>query len=259
MHPILIDLGFWQIPSYGMLLAVGVIAALWTAGRRARTRELESDRIIDLGLWIVIWALLGSKLTLVVVELPRYLHQPAELLDLVRAGGVFLGGFVTGVVAAAVLFRRYCLPPLLTLDTLAPSVALGQAIGRLGCLAAGCCWGGHCDAPWAITYTNPIAGQRLGTPLGVPVHPFPVYSFIVNLCIYGGLAWFYRRRPQPGRVFATYLLLYGPARFALEWTRGDAARGFVFGGALSTSQFISVVMIVSGICLHLWISRRQVR
>ncbi len=259
MHPVLIDLGFWQIPSYGLLLALGVVVALWTAGRRARTRGLEADRVIDLGLWIVIWALLGSKLTLVVIELPRYLSNPHELLALVRAGGVFLGGFVTGVVAAAVLLRRYELPALLTLDTLAPSVALGQAIGRLGCLAAGCCWGSHCDAPWAITYSNPIAAEKLGTPLGIPASPISGLLVLRQPVIFAGLSWFYRQRPEPGRVFATYLLLYGPARFVLEWTRGDAARGFVFGGALSTSQFISVVMIVAGFGLHLWISRRQKR
>jgi len=122
---------------------------------------------------------------------------------------------------------------------------------------AGCCWGGSCALPWAITYSNPIAAQNLGTPLHVPLHPFPVYSAIFNFGLYLALAEIYRRRPAPGRVFGTYLVLYGIGRYALEWTRGDVARGFVLGDALSTSQLISIAMIVVGAGLHLWIDRRR--
>ncbi len=256
MHPILIDLGFWQIPSYGVLLAIGVIVGLWRARVRAEKTGLNGDKIVDLGLWLVIWALLGSKLLLVVVELPRYLKAPGELLMLFRAGGVFLGGFIAGIIAAIVLIRKYDLPALKAFDALTPSVSLGQAIGRLGCLAAGCCWGGHCELPWAITYTDPRAAAALGTPLGVPVHPFPVYAIISNLTIFAILAWMYKQRLKPGRVFAAYLILYGAARFLLEETRGDAVRGFVLGGSLSTSQLITAIMIAVGIALQIWLSRR---
>ncbi len=256
MHPILIDLGFWQIPSYGVLLALGVIAGLWRARVRAEKAGLNGDKIVDLGLWIIIWGLLGSKLLLVVVELPRYLKAPGELLMMFRAGGVFLGGFIAGTIAAVVLIRKYNLPALKAFDALTPSVSLGQAIGRVGCLAAGCCWGGHCDLPWAITYTDPQAATALGTPLGVPLHPFPIYALISNLAIYGILAWMYQQKLRPGRVFAAYLILYGAARFLLEETRGDAVRGFVFDGALSTSQLITAIMIAFGISLQIWLSRR---
>ncbi|MCD4751261.1 MAG: prolipoprotein diacylglyceryl transferase [Thermoanaerobaculales bacterium] len=257
MHPVLIDLGFWQIPSYGVLLATAVLVALWTTRIRARRVGLDGDRIVDLALWALIWALLGSKLTLVIVEFPRFFHNPVEILGLARAGGVFLGGFISGMLALIILLRKYDLPPFPTIDTLVPSLSLGQAIGRVGCLAAGCCWGAECNLPWAITYTSPIAGRNLGTPLGHPLHPFPLYAMVANLVIFGLLEFLYRRRPAPGRVFATYLLLYGPTRFLLEFTRGDPARGFVFGGLLSTSQLISIVMILVGGALHLWISRRS--
>ena len=140
---------------------------------------------------------------------------------------------------------------------IAPSLSLGQAIGRVGCLLAGCCWGAACNLPWAITYTNPIAAARLGTPLNQPLHPFPVYAALTNLALYAVLATLYRRKPTPGRVFGSYLVLYGIARFLLEWTRGDQARGFVFGGALSTSQLISMVLILAGFGLHVWVGRRR--
>ncbi|MBD3853578.1 MAG: prolipoprotein diacylglyceryl transferase [Acidobacteria bacterium] len=256
MHPILIDLGFFQLPAYGVLLATGVIAGLWTLRVRADRAGMDGAHLVDFALWLVIWALLGAKLLLVIVELPRYIAHPAELLGTVRAGGVFLGGFIAAVIAAVVLLRRYNLPALPSFDVIAPSLALGQAIGRIGCLMAGCCWGGHCGLPWAITYTNPIAAHNLGTPLNVPLHPFPIYASLFNFGLYLLLAELYKRRSAPGRVFATYLVLYGMGRILLELTRGDAARGFVFNGALSTSQLISLALIAIGVGLHVRVSRR---
>jgi len=257
MHPILIDFGFFQLPSYGVLLATAVVVALWTLRLRAVRAGMDGTRLVDFGLWLVIWALIGAKLLLVLVELPRYIRDPAAVFGTIRAGGVFLGGFVAAVVAAIILLRRYQLPALASFDVLSPSLALGHAIGRIGCLLAGCCWGASCDLPWAITYTNPIAAQNLGTPLGQSLHPFPIYSSLFNIGLYLLLAAYYKRRPASGRVFAMYLVLYGAARFLLEWTRGDAIRGFVFGGTLSTSQLISLALIFTGAGLQLWISRRK--
>jgi phosphatidylglycerol:prolipoprotein diacylglycerol transferase len=257
MHPILIDLGFFQLPSYGVMLATAVVVALWTLRIRADSSGMDGTHLVDFGLWLVIWALIGAKLLLVLVELPRYLRDPASLLGTLRAGGVFLGGFVAAVIAAIILLRRYKLPALQSFDVLSPSLALGHAIGRMGCLLAGCCWGASCDLPWAITYTSPIAAQNLGTPLHQPLHPFPIYSGLFNFGLYVALATLYKKRPAAGRVFATYLVVYGIGRFFLELTRGDAVRGFVLDGVLSTSQFISLALILIGAGLHLWISRRK--
>lgn len=255
MHPILIDFGFFQLPAYGVLLATGVILGLWTLRLRADRAGMDGVHLVDFALWLVIWALLGAKLLLVIVELPRYINDPASLFGVVRAGGVFLGGFIAAIITAIVLLRRYKLAALPTFDVIAPSLALGHTVGRIGCLFAGCCWGAACDLPWAITYTSPIAADRLGTPLHIQLHPFPIYAALFNFCLYLLLAALYKRRPAPGRVFATYLVLYGVARFLLEGTRGDIARGFIFDGALSTSQAISSAMIIVGVGLHLWVSR----
>ena len=255
MHPVLIDLGFYQLPTYGILLAVAAAVAMWTAWRRARSVGQDGGRIVDLALWLVIWALVGAKVLLVLVELPRYLRNPAELVWVVRSGGVFLGGFLGAVIAAFVLLRRYNLRFLPTFDVLAPSIALGHAVGRIGCLMAGCCWGSSCDLPWAITYTDPRAAEMVGTPLHAAVHPFPLYSALFNLVLYAFLARLYRRWHGSGRVFATYIAVYGCARFLLEYTRGDAARGFVLGGFLSTSQLISIGLVAAGVGLFFWVGR----
>jgi phosphatidylglycerol:prolipoprotein diacylglycerol transferase len=256
MHPILIDLGFFQIPTYGVLLATAVVLALWTLRLRADHAGMDGAHLVDFALWLVIWALVGAKLLLIAVEFPRYLSDPASLVGVLRAGGVFLGGFIAAIIAAVVLLRRYKLAALPTFDVIVPSLALGHSIGRIGCLMAGCCWGAACDLPWAITYTDPVAHERLGTPLFHPVHPFPIYEALFNFGLYLLLSALFKRRLAAGRVFATYLVLYGIGRFLLEWTRGDAVRGFVLGGILSTSQLISLGLIAVGVGLHLWIRRR---
>jgi phosphatidylglycerol:prolipoprotein diacylglycerol transferase len=255
MHPTLIDLGFVRLPSYGILLLVAAVVGLWNVRLRGNRSGMDGSRLSDFGLWLIIWAIVGAKVLLVAVDLPAYLSDPGSILRALRSGGVFLGGFAGALVAAIVLLRRYELPPLATFDVIAPSLALGQAIGRVGCLLAGCCWGASCDLPWAITYTGPVAAN-LATPLGEPLHPFPAYAALVNFGIYRLLAGLHERRPPPGRVWATYLVLYGSLRFLLEWTRGDETRGFVFGGALSTSQLIALVLVVAGSVLHYWIGRQ---
>ena len=128
MHPILVDFGFYALPSYGVLLAIGVLVALWAAKKRADSVGMNGIRVVDLALWMVIWALIGSKVLLVIIDFRRYLKNPADLLGVIRAGGVFLGGFLAAMVAGAFLLRRYKLACLPTLDVLAPSLSLGQAI-----------------------------------------------------------------------------------------------------------------------------------
>jgi phosphatidylglycerol:prolipoprotein diacylglycerol transferase len=257
MHPVLIDLGFFVLPSYGVLLAIAVLVSIWTLKGRSAAAGMESGRIVDLTIWLIIWALVGAKLLLIVVELPRYLRDPGELIGVVRAGGVFLGGFIGALIAVVVLLRRYKLQFLPTADVIVPSLALGHSIGRIGCLLAGCCWGAACELPWAIRYTDPQATANVGTPLHIDLHPFPVYSAIFNLALYLSLAGLFRLRPAPGKVFSTYLIFYGIGRFALEWTRGDTSRGFVLGGMLSTSQLIGLGMVLAGAGLFAFSAKRS--
>jgi len=256
VFPVLIDLGFVQIPTYGALLVTGIALGLFLAARRASATGLPGERVADLGLWVALWGIFGAKALLVVTE-PGYLSSLSGLWALFRAGGVFYGGFIAAVAAAVVLFRRYRLPFFPVADALAPSVALGHFFGRLGCFAAGCCYGAHCSKPWAVVFTHPLAAQISGTPLGIPLHPTQLYEAAFNLANYAFLAWLYRRRPRAGTVLAAYLMAYGVARFVIEFFRGDPDRGFVLGGELSTSQAIAAAMVVIGLGVVVWTWHRD--
>lgn len=256
MHPVLIDLGFYQVPTYGVLLYSGIILAIYLASRRAVLVGLSGTHVMDLAAWVVLWGLVGAKILLAITD-PSYLTSLSGLWGLLRAGGVFYGGLVAALAAAIVLLRRYKLPFLQVTDVLAPSVALGHFFGRLGCFSAGCCYGRSCSTSLGVVFTNPLANEISGTPLGVPLHPTQLYEAAFNLANYAFLAWLFRRRLPPGSVLGAYLVGYGVARFVIELFRGDPDRGFVLGGMLSTSQAIAAVMVPVGIAILVWAHKRQ--
>lgn len=243
-------LGPLTLHTYGVLLAIAFLAGLWAAGRQAREDGLDPNRVTDLAVYVLIAGLVGAKLMLLAVDWKSYTENPRLLFSILQSGGVFYGGLLAALPVAWWYSRRHGLEGWRTADVLAPGVVLGQAIGRLGCLAAGCCWGRPASVPWAVTFTNIQAARGVGTPLDTPIHPTQVYESLAALAIFFTLLWIARRKRFQGQVTVSYLLLYAVARFAIEFYRGDASRGFVFGGLLSTSQFISILM-VAGVALVL--------
>lgn len=255
MHPILFDFGRFTIYSYGVLLAAAYLLGLQFALIRARSRGLQRERVMDLGIWIIISALVGAKLLLLVVDYRQFLDNPGSLMDLLRSGGVFYGGLIAAVTVALFYIWRHRMPMWTTTDVFAPGIALGHVVGRLGCLLAGCCFGRQTTVPWAISFHDPRAFAVAGTPLGVPLHPTQLYEAGAEALILAFLLAFERRGRQfPGRTFWTYMLLYGVSRFVIEFYRGDP-RGTVFD-ALSTSQFVSVILVPLSVVMLLLLSRR---
>jgi phosphatidylglycerol:prolipoprotein diacylglycerol transferase len=253
VYPELFSLGPITIYSYGVLLAASYLLGLWLAMRRARQWGLDPTRVLDLGIYIIIAALIGAKLLLFVVDFEQFSGSPQDLLSLARSGGVFYGGLILAVVVAFWYIGRHKLPFWTTCDVFAPGIALGHVTGRLGCLAAGCCYGRPTDVPWAITFTNPLAAANVGTPLGIPLHPTQIYEAGAELLILVILLATERRaRPFPGRTFWSYMLLYAISRYVVEIYRGDP-RGEIFG--MSTSQFISLVLAPLSIAMLVWLSR----
>jgi phosphatidylglycerol:prolipoprotein diacylglycerol transferase len=247
MHPILFEVGDWPVYSYGVLLAAAYLAALQLAVVRARRLGIDGTKIMDLGIYLIIAALVGAKLMLIAIDFRYFVNQPREILSLVRAGGVFYGGLIAALAVAIWLVRRYDLRLWTTADLFAPGIALGHVIGRFGCLLAGCCYGRPTSVPWAITFTNPAAAANVGTPLGVPLHPTQLYDAGAELLILIALLITERRgRPFAGRTFWLYVLLYGISRFIIEFYRGDD-RGVILG--VSTSQFVSLIAVPVAIAM----------
>ena len=256
MFPKLFDLGPIGVYTYGVLLAAAYLVALQVGMVRARARGLDADRVMDLGIYCIISALVGAKLLLIIVDFGDYWEDPARLVTIVRSGGVYYGGFILAVTVAFWFIRRHRLPLWTTCDVFAPGIVLAQAVGRIGCLMAGCCYGRPTDLPWGITFTNPLAAANSGTPLGVALHPTQLYESAAALLILGILLVSERRgRSFPGRTFWSYLLLYPAARFFIEFYRGDP-RGTVLD-LVSTSQFISLLLIPTSIVMLIILGRSQ--
>lgn len=251
MYPLLLELGVINLYTYGVLLAAAYIIGLQYATVRARARGLDANRVMDLGIYIIISALVGAKLLLIIVDFDHFRQDPLTIL---RSGGVFYGGFILAVSVAFWFVRRHAMPLWTTCDAFAPGIVLGQAVGRIGCLMAGCCYGKPTELPWGITFTNTLAAANVGTPLEVSLHPTQLYESGAALLILGILLFIERRgHGFAGRTFWSYLLLYPMARFIIEFYRGDP-RGTVFD-IVSTSQFVSLLLIPTSIVMLVILSR----
>ena len=255
VHPELFKVGPFTVYTYGVLLAASYLLGLRLAMWRAKKWGLDPNRVLDLGIYIIIAALVGAKLLLLVVDFDQF-SNPRELLNLARLGGVFYGGLLLAVGVAFWYIHRHRMPFWTTCDMFAPGIALGHVTGRLGCLAAGCCYGKPTDVPWAIVFTNPLAAANVGTPLGIPLHPTQIYEAGASLIILALLLATERRgRRFAGRTFWSYMFLYAISRYVIEIYRGDP-RGTVLG-MFSTSQFISVVLAPLSLIMLVWLSRRS--
>jgi phosphatidylglycerol:prolipoprotein diacylglycerol transferase len=252
--PMVGELGPITVYTYGVLLAAAYLLGLQLAMVRGRARGLDQARVLDLGIYIIISALIGAKLLLLVTEFESFASNPRALMDLARSGGVFYGGLILAVAVALWYIRRIGLPLWTTCDVFAPGIALGHVVGRLGCFFAGCCYGKPTSVAWAITFTNPDAAANVGTPLNVPLHPTQLYEAGAEALILAILLATERRgRPFPGRTFWSYMLLYALSRYVIEMFRGDP-RGSVY--VFSTSQFISVLLAPLAVAMLIYLRRR---
>jgi phosphatidylglycerol---prolipoprotein diacylglyceryl transferase len=255
MYPRLFDLGPITVYTYGVLLAAAYLLGLKLAMVRAQARGLDSVRVLDLGIYIIISALVGAKLLLLVTDFRTFRADPAELLTLARSGGVFYGGLILAVIVALWYIMRSALPLWTTCDVFAPGIALGHVVGRFGCFFAGCCFGKPTTMPWGIVFTDPFAAANVGTPLGVHLHPTQLYEAGAELLILGVLLFAERKRERfAGFTFWLYILLYAISRYIIEIFRGDE-RGTV--GIFSTSQFISLILAPLAVAMLLYLARRQ--
>jgi phosphatidylglycerol:prolipoprotein diacylglycerol transferase len=250
VKPIALDFGAFKIHWYGVLVAVGFLLGIWTASRRALRVGIAAEKIIELGPWLLIGAILGARAFYVLSYWQvEFAGKPIINIFKVRTGLVYYGGLIGASLATIIKAVLSKMPLWKLADILAPSIALGHAIGRLGCLMTGCCYGRACDLPWAIRFPEGHETHPLDKP-ATPVHPTQIYESLLNLALYGALAWLFRRKKFDGQVFAIYLVSYAVLRSFVELFRGDYLVRYL-GGIATPAQLVSIGIFLVGLFL-LW-------
>ncbi|HQZ98517.1 MAG TPA: prolipoprotein diacylglyceryl transferase [Pyrinomonadaceae bacterium] len=246
MYPELFHIGNFPITTYGIWLTVGMLLGLFAASRLGARDGISKDRIYDLGLWTLVGGLVGSKVLMILVE-P---NVQVFTLDFLRSGGVFYGGLIGGFLTVVGLMLYYKLPFWKVTDAFAPAVALGQAFGRQGCFAAGCCWGKQTDSFLGIHFTE-LGHEYTGVPIYGPGHtdlflyPTQLIESFTMFAVFAFLYWLHKRKKFDGQVLVAYGIIYSIFRFLIEFIRDDP-RGDLFGlttaTGLSTSQLVSLLV-----------------
>ncbi len=252
MFPKLISIGSFYIPTYGVLVALGFLAGLGIAMRLARRAGLPAEKVTNLAVYCAMAGIVGAKLFMFLFDLGDYIRNPGQIftLETLQAAGVFHGGFIAALLVAVLYMRKQQLPVLATMDAFAPGIAIGQAIGRLGCFAAGCCWGTECSLPWGVRFRSDFAAP---VPLNKTLHPVQLYESAADLLIFGIL---YRRATQEhpaGQVIGLYMVLYSAARFIIEFLR-EHEQALV--GPFSLTQWIALGVFIGGLVL-LFVGRQR--
>jgi phosphatidylglycerol:prolipoprotein diacylglycerol transferase len=249
MHPIALKLGPLTVHWYGVLVAIGFLAGLWTASRRAKSVGIAPEKIFDLGPWLIIGGILGGRVLYVISYWREEFAGNLSEIFMVQHGGlVFYGGLVGATIAGIFYLHLKKLPLWNVADIVAPSIALGYVFGRLGCFMNGCCYGRACEAPWAVHFPADHATH------GAPVHPTELYDSFLNLGFYFFLAWLFRRRKFEGQIFAMYLVGYALLRSFVEYFRGDYPMHYL-GGVATPAQLVSIGVIIGGLALMFLLPR----
>jgi len=258
VHKIAFHIGSITVHWYGVLVAVGFLAGLWTASRRARRLGIAPEAVLDVGVWLIAGTIIGARALYVIsywdrlMETPTFPAHPWTEVFMVQKGGlVFYGGLIGASLATLIYVWKNKLPLWSFADTLAPSIALGYIPGRLGCLMNGCCFGRPTEMFWGIQFPS---GHETHPHI---VHPTQVYDALLNLALYLFLAWLYRRRQFSGQVFASYLMCYAVTRSVVEVFRGDYGERYL-GGLATPAHLVSVLTLTVGAILYWKLSSRPI-
>ena len=263
MFPILVKIGPVSIHTYGFMMALGVALGLWFVYSQAKKFDMPAARLIDMGFYTIIIALLGAKLILLIGNFAYYTHYPKELFSLARSGGVFQGGLAFGFVFTLWYLKKHKLPVWKTADLIGPALALGHGFGRIGCFAAGCCYGRACEQLWGISFMNDYSHDLTGIPQGTPLHPTQIYEAVLNFLNFGILFIILKKKKFDGQVFPFYIINYSIIRFVVEYYRGDHPdKAYLIQNpspylSLSYPQVFCLIGLVGGLLLFFFLKKRS--
>jgi prolipoprotein diacylglyceryl transferase len=249
--------------SYGVMLGTSMVIGWFLALRLAEADGIPREQAAAIYMWTAVWAIIGARLLYVITEIHEF-DNPLDVVMLNKGGLVAYGGMIGGFLASWYGCHKRKIHLLRWADVSAPSVVLGTAITRVGCLLYGCDYGRRTDVPWAIRFPPQAPafhdhvsnfGLDQNALASLPVHPTQIYESLAGLAIFGLLMYLRRKRKFSGVVFVGWVIGYGVLRSVIEIYRGDSDRGFV--GPLSTSQFIGLISVVAGVLLLVFLVRKH--
>jgi phosphatidylglycerol:prolipoprotein diacylglycerol transferase len=252
MYPDLVSFGNFTLHTYGFCIALGVLLGILFVSREAKREGMNQQLLLDLAFYLLIAAIIGSRIFYIILNPGYYLRHPLETLMIWRGGLVFYGGFLFAFPTCFMYLKRHGLPFLKTCDLLAPGLALGECIGRIGCFFAGCCYGRPTDLPWGVTFTHPNSLAQLN----VSLHPTQLYTSAHALLAFIILVGFRRFKHADGQVVFLYVLLYALGRLIIEHFRGDE-RGLLVAGCLTLTQTIAIALIPVALGMIIHLGRRN--
>jgi phosphatidylglycerol---prolipoprotein diacylglyceryl transferase len=269
MHPVLVQFDLfgllksaWPLHTYGVLIAAGFMLAMYLTSRQAAREGEDPDRIIDLAFYVLLTGLVGARIIFIFTKLDEYLADPKQIVMFWRGGLVWYGGFIGAAIYIAYYCRRNRLPFFKFVDLIIPYMALAHAFGRLGCLAAGCCYGKPTEMPWGIifpfnsaTHQGQVSSGLIGfDERSLPVHPTQLYEAGAEMAMFWLLLLLRPHKRFHGQLFLTWLSAYPIIRSFIELFRGDKERGVYI---LSTSQYISIVVAAAAVAIYVHLRRQR--
>lgn len=235
MHPVLFKIGTLEISSYGAALALAFLVGTFLAVKEAPKRNINPENILDLSIYIGIASIIGSRIAYVVINWSYYSENLISIVT--RGGGLsFHGGLTAGFLIGLWYVKRHKISVGVTADLVAPYLALGYAITRIGCFLNGCCYGRVSNVPWALPASFLDNTLR---------HPTQLYASFINLLLCGFLLYLRDKKPFDGYIFVAYIGLYGIYRFIIEYFR----ESHIFLGPLTLGQVVSLLMIATALVL----------
>jgi phosphatidylglycerol---prolipoprotein diacylglyceryl transferase len=253
MHPDLITFGPITLHTYGLLIAIGFVLGLLVAIRTGRRHGIDSQKIMDMGFLLIISGVIGSRITYVLMNFSDYLANPLDMFKLWQGGLVFSGGLLAAIIAAFLYIRHHKLNIWQICDIWAPAVAIGQAIGRIGCFMAGCCYGRPTNSICGVVFTDP---KSIAYPLNVPLHPTQLYDSLSNFIIFIILMILSAKKKLDGQVFLWFLIMHSTARLFIERYRGDN-RGIFPGTNWTVTQFLAIIILISSISVLFYLRSKK--